>query len=268
MKNSFFKGLVLAFLLAGCTALHLQTLMSGSRFSDDRICSTHYEVQKNESSLPPSFDWREYDVFTPVKNQLNLGSCGVFSAVSVFEALIKKETGAFVDLSEQHVINASADWAPSGISAVDAMKFMKESGIALEESLPYEDRKTDREPSRPLRHKLRGYTYLYTNKFPLPEKISTIKKAVYQHGPVATNMIFYADLDRYEKGIYIHDGKSAEEGGHWVVITGWKDDAKIKNGGYWICRNSWGAEWGENGYFRIAYGECGIDDFWFVYGVY
>lgn len=28
---------------------------------------------------------------------------------------------------------------------------------------------------------------------------------------------------------------------------------------YWICANSWGPEWGENGFFRIAKGECGID---------
>ena len=81
-------------------------------------------------------------------------------------------------------------------------------------------------------------------------------------------MIFYEDLDRYKSGIYEYDGKSKEIGGHWVVIVGWQDDPNIKNGGYWIARNSWGPDWGEKGYFRIAYGECGIDDFWFVYGVY
>ena len=51
-------------------------------------------------------------------------------------------------------------------------------------------------------------------------------------------------------------------------ILGWQDDPAVKNGGSWICRNSWGEKWGENGYFKIAYGECGIDDFWFVYGIF
>jgi C1A family cysteine protease len=102
----------------------------------------------------------------------------------------------------------------------------------------------------------------------LRDKILTFKEKIIHFGPVATNMNFYQDLDRYKKGIYIYDRKSREEGGHWVVVVGWKDDAEVKNGGYWICRNSWGEKWGENGYFRIAYGECGIDDYCFVYGIF
>jgi C1A family cysteine protease len=31
--------------------------------------------------------------------------------------------------------------------------------------------------------------------------------------------------------------------------------------GCWIARNSWGTGWGDSGYFRIAYGECGIESF-------
>jgi PKD repeat protein len=41
---------------------------------------------------------------------------------------------------------------------------------------------------------------------------------------------------------------------HGVVICGWKDDPSIYNGGYWICKNSWGTSFGYNGFFNIAYG--------------
>lgn len=218
--------------------------------------------------LPPRFDWRDQGIMTPVKHQMNLGSCGVFAAVAVFESLIKKETGKAVDLSEQQVINGSRDFVPSGISSVDALKYIKQHGLVLEERLPYQDKKTDEMPAGPPDYRMADYQFVTTNKLALPEKIKTIKQAVREYGPVATNMIFFQDLDRYKQGVYVYDGKSEEQGGHWVVIVGWQDAPEVKNGGYWICRNSWGERWGENGYFNIAYGECGIDDFWFVYGVF
>jgi len=220
------------------------------------------------AALPPRFDWRDSGILTPVKHQMNLGSCGVFAAVAVMESLIKKETGRTVDLSEQQIINGSPDFAPSGISSVDAMKYIKAHGLVLEERLPYLDKKSNDMPEGPPDHRLADYRPVYTNRLALADKIKAIKRALLDHGPVATNMIFYQDLDRYRQGIYLHDGKSEEQGGHWIVIVGWKDDPGVKNGGHWICRNSWGEKWGENGYFNIVYGECGVDDFYFVYGVY
>ena len=243
-------------------------------FVTSLVLSTNLPIRPDHSAdshignIPSRFDWRDQRILTPVKHQMNLGSCGVFSAVAVFEALIKKETGALVDLSEQQIINGSKDWVPSGISSVNAMKYMQEHGLVLEERLPYQDRQTDQMPDGPPDYKLTDYHYIVTNTLVLAEKISTIKQALIKFGPVATNMVFFKDLDQYRHGIYVYDGRSREQGGHWVVIVGWQDDPEVKNGGYWICRNSWGDKWGENGYFNIAYGECGIDDFWFVYGIY
>jgi len=236
-----------------------------SQTASDALKSNH----SNElQTIPKHFDWRENGIMTPVKHQMNLGSCGVFAGVAVFEALIKKETGKTVDLSEQQIINGSQDWVPSGISSVNALKYMVENGLVLETRLPYQDRTTDQIPDAPPDYILSEYHSVVTDKLPLAEKKKTIQQAVIKYGPIATNMIFFEDLDRYTNGVYIHDGISKEQGGHWVVVVGWQDDPEVKSGGYWICRNSWGEKWGENGYFNIAYGECGIDDFWFVYGLF
>jgi C1A family cysteine protease len=196
--------------------------------------------KQGTDDLPSRFDWRKKGIMTPVKHQMNLGSCGVFSAVAVFEALIKKETGKIVDLSEQQIINSSMDWVPSGISSVNAMKYMKDYGLVVEERLPYKDKQTDERPDSPADFKLTDYQSVVTDKLALTDKIQTIKTAVLRYGPVATNMIFFKDLDQYQQGVYIYDGESEEQGGHWVVIVGWQDDPNVKNGGYWICRNSWG----------------------------
>lgn len=50
------------------------------------------------------------------------------------------------------------------------------------------------------------------------------------------------------------------EGYHCVAVVGYDDED-----GCWICKNSWGTGWGEEdggkrGWFRIKYGECGIDN--------
>ena len=38
---------------------------------------------------------------------------------------------------------------------------------------------------------------------------------------------------------------------HEIVIVGWKDDPNIEKGGYWICKNNMGREWGYDGFFNI-----------------
>ena len=61
----------------------------------------------------------------------------------------------------------------------------------------------------------------------------------------------------YKSGIY-SKGKNAELlGGHAVKIVGWGKEGDTE---YWVVANSWGEEWGEKGYFRIAFGECGIEN--------
>ncbi|MCP4728218.1 MAG: hypothetical protein GY863_24475 [bacterium] len=225
-------------------------------------------VNIEDSDLPVSYDLREAGILTPAKNQGNFGSCGAFAAVGVFEALIKQETGITVDLSEQHVVNCSPDWRSSGISSLDGLKFMKVNGIVLESALPYSAAKTESIPSTQPDFVLTEYYSEIVDDKPVEERVRLFKERIYEFGPVATTMNFYDTLREYAGGVYTVSTSAREVGGHWVVIVGWQDDASVKNGGYWICRNSSGPDWGEDGYFRIAYGESGIDDYYFCYGSY
>ena len=74
-----------------------------------------------------------------------------------------------------------------------------------------------------------------------------------------TGFTVYADFMSYSGGIYEHV-TGGVRGGHAVKIVGWGVEGGIN---YWICANSWGTSWGEEGFFRIKMGECGIDqDVW------
>jgi hypothetical protein len=43
---------------------------------------------------------------------------------------------------------------------------------------------------------------------------------------------------------------------HGVIIAGYSDA-----GGYWIVKNSWGPTWNGDGYFKIGYGECAVEQY-------
>jgi len=71
-----------------------------------------------------------------------------------------------------------------------------------------------------------------------------------------TGFEVYHDFFNYKSGVYHHVSGKLLAGGHAVKILGWGQE----NGtDYWICANSWGPTWGEEGFFRIQMGECGID---------
>ena len=85
----------------------------------------------------------------------------------------------------------------------------------------------------------------------------SIKVALTQ-GTVQFAFTVYSDFMYYESGVYQHL-KGYMEGGHAVLAVGYGEEDGIP---YWNVKNSWGPDWGENGFFRIIRGqdECGIED--------
>jgi C1A family cysteine protease len=79
--------------------------------------------------------------------------------------------------------------------------------------------------------------------------------AALQDGPLVGYMEVWTDFYFYTSGIYERLPSATFDGGHGIVIVGYYDDGVDK---YWICKNSWGASWGDNGYFNIKMGECAI----------
>jgi len=78
------------------------------------------------------------------------------------------------------------------------------------------------------------------------------------HGPVEVLFNVYSDFRTYKGGVYKKSPTAILSGGHAVKMLGWG----VENGTpYWLCANSWGPSWGDNGFFKILRGvdECGIE---------
>lgn len=204
--------------------------------------------------LPSTWDWRDVNGtnwITSIKNQKSCGSCVAFGTLAALEAVVQIELNEIFDcdLSEAHLFFCGGGSCGSGWTNAKATSFVTGIGVVDENCFPYEplnmqcSDKADNWKTRLVK---------VSNSDMVQGQIG-IKEALVTYGPVLVDFIVYEDFGYYREGIYEHVYGSAE-GGHAVAIIGYNDDP-----GYWICKNSWGNNWGEEGYFNIKYGECGLD---------
>lgn len=214
-------------------------------------------------STPAHMDWRNQmgqNFISSVKNQSSCGSCWAFAIVAVMEAMYNIENSApygqgdFVaqnfelDLSEQFLVSCSASGGCDGGYSDEAADFIKKNGIAKEEFLPYVAADAPCNPDQSWINQI----YSIEDWGFVTQEVED-REAIYnalQDGPITLYLVVYSDLYNYQSGVYEYTYGELE-GGHAVLLVGYD-----KGGNYWICKNSWGANWGENGYFKIRMGQC------------
>ncbi|WP_077800216.1 C1 family peptidase [Streptomyces sp. JHA26] len=219
------------------------------------------------AEFPSSFDLRDIgglDYTTPVKDQKSCGSCVAFGTVATMEHVVRyTDRAPFLptDLSEAHAFygygreagaTCETGWLPEPL-----LEKARDSGITFEDYFPYTDRNQDSSklnPDWPNRH---AKVVNWTNDTNDP---AAIKRDIATYGSVVTCFYVYQDFFSYGGGVYRRQTDTLA-GGHCVSLVGY-DDAQA----CWIAKNSWGTDWGEQGFFRIGYGECGIES-WHTCGV-
>jgi C1A family cysteine protease len=220
-------------------------------------------------AAPSSFDWRNVNgqnYITPITDQKGCGSCVAFGTTATVEAMVRVQRGnpnLAVDLSEASLFfcigpGAGAGKCPGGgWNMTPAMDGYKNTGVPDEACFPYTDQDQACHQCADWQGRATKITGWHTIS-----AAAEIKTWISSRGPLATCFTVYYDFFNYTSGVYKHV-TGAVDGGHCVSVVGYNDA-----GGYWICKNSWGPTFGESGFFRIAYGECGIDStMWAVEGI-
>jgi len=207
-------------------------------------------------SYPDAIDWRNvggHNWITPIKDQRSCGSCVAFGSVATVESLARIEQGKsalYIDLSEMHLFNCGGGSCSSGWYNSSACAYLKNNGTPDETCWPYEPVNRSCSNTCPdwqsRAVKITSYG-----------RISGIEshKTYVAIAPILVAFRVYSDFYYYTGGIYEYTS-GVYEGGHAVSIVGYDTTGPVD---YWIVKNSWGDSWGENGYFRIKMGECGIE---------
>ena len=208
-------------------------------------------------------DWRSKDGknwVTPVRNQGGCGSCVSFGTIATIECQARiqhGDTSWSPNLSEADLFFCGAGrrcrqgWWPTY-----ALNYAKDKGISDEGCFPYQDHDMDCKPCSD-----RAKRILKIKNWKEIINVDQRKEWLDKHGTLVACMAVYRDFLRYKKGVYRHvTGDLA--GYHCISCIGYSEKEKC-----WICKNSWGTNWGEQGFFKIAYGQADIDTRFAMYGV-
>lgn len=210
-------------------------------------------------ALPDFVDWRKEGAVVGVKDQGSCGSCWAFSTIAAVEGINQIVTGDLISLSEQELVDCDTSYnegCNGGLMDYAFEFIINNGGIDSEEDYPYRaaDQKCDQYRKNAKVVSIDGYEDVPENDE------AALKKAVAKQPVSVAIEAGGRAFQLYQSGVFT--GKCGTSLDHGVAAVGYGTE----NGhDYWIVRNSWGKNWGEDGYIRMernlagsSSGKCGI----------
>nr|ABB88697.1 cysteine protease [Leishmania tropica] len=211
----------------------------------------HYRKARADlSAVPDAVDWRKKGAVTPVKDQGACGSCWAFSAVGSIESQWALAGHGLTALSEQQLVSCDdKDNGCGGGLMLQAFEWLLRNmngTMFTEDSYPYVSSS--------------GYVPECSNSSQLVpgaridgymtiESSETVMAAwLAKNGPISI-AVDASSFMSYQSGVLTSCAGDALN--HGVLLVGYNRTGEVP---YWVIKNSWGEDWGENGYVRVTMG--------------
>lgn len=283
MNKMFIVSIVFTTILTSCS--QGKAPVAVSEYKDKVVLDTYSDMFSDSTldeslltDLPKLVDLSAD--MTPVKNQSDRGTCTLFTVIGLVEGAIKKDLGKEVNLSEEYLNYAAKKSGPNqlleGSVVEDNVKGMRTQGLLLEEDWAYQAswfekgrpcqgyKSTDKsvpkicyshnKPNKKAMSRLidaRGITvtpiakdtnaiirFLAEKKRPLIMSVNVNFKAWPDSGETDYNEEYRNECLE----------PSSDCGAHSIILTGYDMEKRV-----FMFKNSWGKEWGKNGYGTIPF---------------
>ena len=245
-------------------------------------------------NLPAKYDSRALGRVTSIKDQHPYGSCWSFSIMSAMESSLIS-SGLYqndLDLSELHIIKYACQSVedPLGGTKGDSVRYMHDDkydagndyilayhilanwmGAVPEAYMKYPGNPDDLSNVSQEEAYYADIVHLQGMYILDYYDYDVIKSAIMKYGAVSASCVMDQDSVNYQNGAYYFP-YSDYEPNHGITIVGWDDNYSRTNfnvdpgvDGAWLIKNSYGQDFGDNGYNWISYNDKGMQDFCYVF---
>ena len=214
-----------------------------------------------------AFAWNSKSTSTVVQYQGTCGSCWAFTSAAVYETNYLIKNGKIIHVSEQALLDCSVDRSGKKAGSCDGgwyggvFDYLMTKGAKTADQYPYKGVAGSCADNAKTKYTVIKWGYIRADAG-IPS-VKEMKEAIAKYGAIAATVKVTPAFQAYKSGIFDEHAKVSgpNDVNHAITIVGWDDKKQA-----YLVKNSWGTQWGENGYIWVEYGcnNIGFGAAWIV----